>query len=172
MNSSVRQLAGGGVRAVSAAPAALLSRDAECARDALCAREATRGSDGLRRALVVLPLTSAVFAVSARWSPSQLPGVVLCPFRALTGLPCPGCGMTRAFCSIGHGEFARAFGYNALAPFVFLAALLLWAHALATVLKLDSARAALEGLRPTPRAASLMLALTLAWWVVRLCAGL
>jgi hypothetical protein len=119
----------------------------------------------------VLPLTSAVFAVSAVWSPKDLPGFVLCPFRAVTGLPCPGCGMTRAFCAIGHGDFASAFGFNVLAPFVFLAALLLWAHALATLLKFDSARDALERLRPTPRATRVMLAVTLVWWVVRLCGG-
>jgi len=126
----------------------------------------------VRRARVVLPLASAVFAVSAIWSPSELPGFVLCPFRAVTGLPCPGCGMTRAFCALGHGDLSAAFGYNALAPFVFAAALLLWAHALATVLKLDAARAALERLKPTQRAAAVLLALTLAWWVVRLSAGL
>jgi hypothetical protein len=80
--------------------------------------------------------------------------------------------MTRAFCSMGHGEFARAFGYNALAPFVFAGALLVWAHALATVLKLDPARAALDRLKPTPLAARFMLAVTFAWWVVRLYVGL
>jgi hypothetical protein len=172
MNAAVNQLAGGGAHDERAAPAALISSDAESARYSPGARGAACGSGGLGRALVVLPLGSAVFAVSALWSPSQLPGVVLCPFRALTGLPCPGCGMTRAFCSISHGEFARAFGYNALAPFVFAGALLLWAHALATVLKLEGVRLALEGLRPTPRVARLMLALVLAWWAVRLCAGL
>lgn len=157
MNDSVRQLTGGGLRATQA-PAAYTPHVA-------------RGPDAKRRALFVLPLTSAVFAVSAMWSPKDLPGFVLCPFRAVTGLPCPGCGMTRAFCSIGHGDFAGAFGFNVLAPFVFLAALLLWAHALATLLKLDPARAALERLRPTPRATRAMLAVTLVWWVVRLCGG-
>ena len=166
MNDAVRQLARGGVCA------AHTPRDAPLPRGAGVERGARRDSDRLRRALFVLPLTSAVFAVSATWRASELPGVVLCPFRALTGLPCPGCGMTRAFCSIGHGELAGAFGYNALAPFVFAGALLLWAHALATVLKLDGARAALERLRPNERAARFMLAVALAWWVARLCAGL
>jgi hypothetical protein len=157
MNDPIRQLACGGAHD-RAAPAAQTPHGA-------------RASDAARRALFVLPLTSAVFAVSAAWRVSELPGLVLCPFRAVTGLPCPGCGMTRAFCSIGHGEFARAFGYNALAPFVFVAAMLLWAHALSTVLKLDSARAALERLKPSPRVTRIMLAVTLAWWVVRLCGG-
>ena len=170
MSPAVRQFTGGGL-SERQAPAALPlhAAAAHVARDA---REAARASGASRRARFVLPLTSAVFAVSALWSPSELPGVVLCPFRALTGLPCPGCGMTRAFCALGHGDLSGAFGYNALAPFVFAAALLLWAHALATVLKLDSARAALERLKPTQRAAGFMLAVTLAWWVVRLSAGL
>ena len=172
MSPAVRQITGGGSRERRAAPAALPLRDAprvDVARVAPDAREASRAS---RRARLVLPLTSAVFAVSALWSPADLPGVVLCPFRAVTGLPCPGCGMTRAFCSMGHGDLPGAFGYNALAPFVFAAALLVWAHALATVLRFDSARAALERLKPTPKAAGFMLAVTLVWWVVRLSAGL
>lgn len=172
MSPAVRQITGGGSRESRTAPAALSLHDApgvDVARVAPDARETARAS---RRARFVLPLTSAVFAISALWSPSELPGVVLCPFRAVTGLPCPGCGMTRAFCSMGHGDLSGAFGYNALAPFVFAAALLLWAHALATIFKFDSARAALERLKPTQRAAGFMLAVTLVWWVVRLSAGL
>jgi hypothetical protein len=158
MNDSVRQLARGGVGDAHTPPAARTPHGA-------------RASSAMRRGLFVLPLTSVVFAVSAAWRVSELPGLVLCPFRAVTGLPCPGCGMTRAFCSIGHGEFTRAFGYNALAPFVFVAAMLVWAHALATVLKLDTARAALERLRPGTRLTRVMLAVVLVWWVVRLCGG-
>lgn len=172
MSHAVRQLTGGGSRERRTAPAALALSDDPGVDVASVTSSAARASGASRRALFVLPLTSVVFAVSALWSPSELPGVVLCPFRALTGLPCPGCGMTRAFCSLGHGDLTGAFGYNALAPFVFAAALLLWAHALATVLKLDSARAALERLKPTQRAAGFMLAVTLVWWVVRLSAGL
>ena len=175
MSEAVRQLTGGGSRERRTAPAALPLPDAHGVEVERAAHEVTRATNSslrVRRALFVLPLTSAVFAVSALWRPSELPGVVLCPFRALTGLPCPGCGMTRAFCSLGHGDLQGAFGYNALAPFVFAAALLLWAHALATVLKLERSRAALERLKPTQRAAGVMLAVTFAWWVVRLCAGL
>jgi hypothetical protein len=34
--------------------------------------------------------------------------VPLCLVKGLTGLDCPGCGMTRAFLLIGHGRFADA----------------------------------------------------------------
>jgi hypothetical protein len=54
----------------------------------------------------------AVLAVSGCFRPDGLPETVLCGFRRLTGLPCPGCGLTRSFCAISHGEFARAFEFN------------------------------------------------------------
>ena len=31
-----------------------------------------------------------------------------CIFRYITGIPCPGCGMTRAVVSVLHGQFATA----------------------------------------------------------------
>ena len=40
---------------------------------------------------------------------SILPG---CLFRAVFDRPCLGCGMTRAFCSISHGDIAAAIDYN------------------------------------------------------------
>src|SRR3954465_15376423 len=43
-------------------------------------------------------------------------GPVLCPFRRLTGLPCPGCGMSRSFVALAHGDISDAFAYNRLRP--------------------------------------------------------
>jgi uncharacterized protein DUF2752 len=37
-----------------------------------------------------------------------------CPFRALTGYTCPGCGTTRALHQLLHGNFLAAFELNAL----------------------------------------------------------
>jgi hypothetical protein len=42
----------------------------------------------------------------------MLPG---CPFHALTGLWCPGCGSTRALHQLLHGHLSAAFGFNPLA---------------------------------------------------------
>ena len=38
----------------------------------------------------------------------------LCPFRALTGFTCPGCGATRALFQLLHGHFLAAFELNPL----------------------------------------------------------
>jgi hypothetical protein len=38
-----------------------------------------------------------------------------CTFHSLTGLHCPGCGLTRSVHSALNGRFAQAFVYNALA---------------------------------------------------------
>lgn len=44
---------------------------------------------------------------------------ILCPFNKLTGLLCPGCGITRCLFSIINLDFKKAFYYNQLV-FVFL----------------------------------------------------
>lgn len=42
-------------------------------------------------------------------------GPVLCIFRNLFGVRCPGCGLTRAFACLMHGRLADAWAYNPLA---------------------------------------------------------
>ncbi len=37
-----------------------------------------------------------------------------CAFHEITGMQCPGCGMTHALSSIIQGDFTEAFRYNAL----------------------------------------------------------
>ena len=37
-----------------------------------------------------------------------------CRMRAFTGMPCPGCGMTRAYLSLLHGNIKEAFFYHPL----------------------------------------------------------
>ncbi|MBC8141650.1 MAG: DUF2752 domain-containing protein [Armatimonadetes bacterium] len=45
----------------------------------------------------------------------------LCPLRAATGVPCPGCGITRALCLCAHGRFVEAVTvYHPVVPLVFL----------------------------------------------------
>lgn len=43
---------------------------------------------------------------------------IRCPIRFITGISCPGCGMTRALWSALHLDFGSAFSYHALWPLV------------------------------------------------------
>ncbi len=50
----------------------------------------------------------------------------LCPFYLLTGLPCPGCGLTRSFICLGHGRLAESLHWNPLGWLLFGLCVLLW----------------------------------------------
>lgn len=71
-----------------------------------------------RRLLLLAPaavlLAAAVLPVD--WS-SPLP---LCLVKGITGLDCPGCGMTRAFLLIGHGRLGEAFAMHPASPPAFV----------------------------------------------------
>jgi Protein of unknown function (DUF2752) len=45
-------------------------------------------------------------------------GLLPCPFRTITGLWCPGCGLTRATHQLLHGHVVAALHYNLLVLFV------------------------------------------------------
>ena len=49
-------------------------------------------------------------------------GFSLCFFYLITGLPCPGCGMTRAFIDIGHLNLAHSMQYHPLGLVAFAVA--------------------------------------------------
>ncbi len=63
------------------------------------------------------PVTTAALAPFAAGAllpvHAVLDGPQLCPFQALTGLPCPLCGATRAFVLAGHLD-ARWLEYGAV----------------------------------------------------------
>jgi hypothetical protein len=65
----------------------------------------------------ILSISAAfVLLLSVTVSPTKLPQTVVCGFRWLTALPCPFCGLTRAFVAIGHGDLQHAWRFN---PFSF-----------------------------------------------------
>ncbi|MDX2013555.1 MAG: DUF2752 domain-containing protein [Myxococcaceae bacterium] len=75
-------------------------------------------------------------------------GVDLCPLHAATGLPCPGCGVTRGLSALSQGDWHFAVGAN---PFVlmlwpFLA--LLGALAFVPQARVDRLERGLDALEP------------------------
>lgn len=58
--------------------------------------------------------------VVAYFDPTKPGFFPVCPLYALTGFACPGCGLTRAFHALFHGDLVTALDYHALLPmFVF-----------------------------------------------------
>ncbi|WP_078888607.1 DUF2752 domain-containing protein [Streptomyces sclerotialus] len=119
-------------------------------------------------AVAVTGLTAAACAYLWHTDPHQ-PGQLLprCPFNAMTGLLCPGCGGTRMAYDLLHGDLSAAFHDNA--------ALLVLGVPLAAYV---GGRLLYEGLRgrryrprPTPRTLAAVLATALVWGVVRNVTG-
>ena len=48
----------------------------------------------------------------------------LCAFRALSGLNCPGCGLTRSFIALSHGDLREGWRFNPVGLLVYALVLL------------------------------------------------
>jgi hypothetical protein len=68
----------------------------------------------------------AGLAVLHVWTPSNDPATAICLSRRLLHLPCPGCGLTRAFAHLAKGEWGAALAAHPLAPVLALEAVLGW----------------------------------------------
>lgn len=66
---------------------------------------------------------------TALYSRDRLPNRWTCPLLALTGCPCPTCGMTRSIAASWRGEWVTAWQFHAFGPpllFLSGAAALAW----------------------------------------------
>ncbi|MFA7389444.1 MAG: DUF2752 domain-containing protein [Proteiniphilum sp.] len=77
--------------------------------------------------LLLLPV---VLFLYYSFDPATDPFFPICPFRAVTGLECPGCGSQRAIHSLLHLHPGDALAYNALMvlalPYILLGFWLEW----------------------------------------------
>lgn len=85
------------------------------------------------------PRTFEIVHAASAWSTGTRDAPVVCSFRARTGLPCVGCGGTRAFVLGVRGAFPRAVRANPLGAFAAAAA---WVLVLGAGVTLVSGRAA------------------------------
>jgi len=76
-------------------------------------------SDAPLRALAAAGVAATSAGVAAVWyfDPMTTRFFPLCPLYSLTGFACPGCGLTRGFHALFHGDVLTALDYNALIPF-------------------------------------------------------
>ena len=77
----------------------------------------------IRTACGLAVVTTYVAAVDPAQGNSLVPP---CPFHALTGWWCPGCGMTRATHHVLHGDIVGALRFNLLLPFVLALIVVAW----------------------------------------------
>ncbi len=87
--------------------------------EAIPAAPARRLAGRYKFALACLGVLGLCFVLSPE-HPTR--GIELCPMKALTGLPCPGCGITRAIVWCGRGDVAKSFHHHPLGPAMWLAA--------------------------------------------------
>ncbi|WP_243717334.1 DUF2752 domain-containing protein [Actinomadura darangshiensis] len=62
----------------------------------------------------MLLVTVAAVAFVAAVDPNEQGHYPTCPFLALTGFQCPGCGSMRTVHALAHGHVQEAFGLNVL----------------------------------------------------------
>ena len=105
-----------------------------------------------REGAMLIAIGCLPFAAGAILPPEGaeiLPG---CPFRAMTGLPCPLCGATRAFTHVARGDSAF-LNYNAFWVLVAVALIV------AGVVVLIKRRPFMDAFTRTPARAALTIAL-------------
>jgi hypothetical protein len=112
---------------------------------------------------VIAGAATAGCAVLYRFSPTENGFYPLCPFHALTGLQCPGCGGTRAMYQMLHLHFDRAFHLNAMVTVLGPFALAWFAYCYYSILRRDH----LPEVRLSQRAVASLCMLALVYAVVR-----
>ena len=66
------------------------------------------------------------FAVFRIWIPAEGVQNAVCLTRRFLGIPCPGCGMTRAFGHLAKGEWREALVAHPLSPVLVVEGLAAW----------------------------------------------
>ena len=74
----------------------------------------------------------AVVGYLAVVDPNQAGHYPTCPFLALTGYYCPGCGSLRAIHALAHGDLGAAVGLNVLTVALVPVLLAIWVRWLVT----------------------------------------
>lgn len=93
---------------------------------ALQARAGAWGVRAMRDPAAVAVVGLAAVAVVAVVDPNEPGHYPTCPFLALTGQFCPGCGSLRAMHALAHGQLTTALGLNVLTVLALLPLGVIW----------------------------------------------
>jgi hypothetical protein len=91
-----------------------------------------------------------------------------CPLKAATGIPCPGCGLTRASVSLLRGDFAASFGAHAFAPLLLVGLVALAVSGLLPAAGREAFASLVARFERRTKAAYVVLGALLLYWSVRL----
>ena len=120
-----------------------------------------------RRRLPIVFFLAGLFVLSFIFQSTPMYGVIVCPLRAITGIDCPGCGMSRAFCSISEGNVMHSFIHHPLGLLTYVTFLVIMMRNLGEWLLQRRFKPLLP---PRPRRVAIWtaLALLLLAWIGRL----
>lgn len=96
-----------------------------------------------------------------------LPGW-LCPLRHVLGIPCPGCGLSRATLALCRGDWATAFEFHAFAPLIVITLLAIITISLLPEQKRLWIIRYIRHIEHRSRVSVIVLILMMAYWLVRL----
>lgn len=94
--------------------------------------------------------------------------VYRCPFHATTGLPCPGCGMSRALLELAAGNWREALRLHPFALYLMLWAVMLAGAALLPTRRRDRWAAGWAGFEARTRFHAAMLVAFVVFGIARL----
>ncbi len=96
-------------------------------------------------------------------------GGLPCPFLAVTGRPCPGCGLSRGCAALCRGQWGTAVRLHAFAPVFAVAVALVAAAAVLPAGPRDAVARVVAAVERRSWASHVLLAAVVLYWVVRLC---
>lgn len=105
-------------------------------------------------------------AVTAPFASVPLPGI--CTFKRMTGLDCPGCGLTRCFVSLSHGRIEEAWSFNPAGLFLYLVVAFQVPFRILQIRRLKQHRPEIDLGWAGPSFLALTVALLIIQWAVRL----
>ena len=118
-----------------------------------------------QRKLVVALGAAGVYQLAA--AVFHFPGVV-CPMLHGLGIPCPGCGASRACGALVRGEWHTALRLHAMAPFFLLAVVLFAAAAVLPARGRDRVISWVETVERWTGLTQVLLAILFIYWLARL----